>query len=226
MVQKGRPPGPRNALITLAWMYANGTGIRSTETRARELYLQAAKRGSAKGAVCCRHNASVRPVRCEQGYPCSCHSVPEGRRPGHADGAVGRWADVDGRQGCCARDDAAALQWLSLATSMADKRAEDYVKHLIKRMDPAEVQAVRERMTRAGISWLRSPARHAVCAAQRRLMLSGTGCRRSFSRVGVLPRFGQITVGEYAPQVNRKVSSNGTSSIRCRPAVSTPAASA
>jgi TPR repeat protein len=45
------------------------------------------------------------------------------------------------------RDDAAALQWLSLAHVNGSKRAEDYVKHLIKRMDPAEVQAIRERMT-------------------------------------------------------------------------------
>jgi TPR repeat protein len=45
------------------------------------------------------------------------------------------------------RDDAAALQWLSLAHVNGSKRAEDYVKHLIKRMDPEEVRAVRERMT-------------------------------------------------------------------------------
>ena len=45
------------------------------------------------------------------------------------------------------QDDAAALQWLSLAHVNGSKRAEDYVKHLIRRMDPAEVQAVRARMT-------------------------------------------------------------------------------
>ena len=45
------------------------------------------------------------------------------------------------------RDDAAALQWLSLAHVNGSKRAEDYVKHLIRRMHPDEVKAVRERMT-------------------------------------------------------------------------------
>lgn len=45
------------------------------------------------------------------------------------------------------RDGAAALQWLSLAHVNGSKRAEDYVKQLIARMDPVEVQAVRERMT-------------------------------------------------------------------------------
>jgi hypothetical protein len=47
------------------------------------------------------------------------------------------------------RDDAAALQWFSLAHVNGSKRAEDYVKHLIKRMDPVEVQKIRERMTSA-----------------------------------------------------------------------------
>ena len=46
------------------------------------------------------------------------------------------------------QDDTAALQWLSLAHVNGSKRAEDYVKQLLKRMDPAEVKAVRERMTK------------------------------------------------------------------------------
>jgi TPR repeat protein len=45
-----------------------------------------------------------------------------------------------------AQDDAAALQWLSLAHVNGSKRAEDYIKHLIQRMDPDEVRAIRDRM--------------------------------------------------------------------------------
>jgi TPR repeat protein len=45
------------------------------------------------------------------------------------------------------RDDAAAMQWLSLAHVNGSKRAEDYIKTLLKRMDPAEVRAIRDRMT-------------------------------------------------------------------------------
>ena len=133
-------------MITLAWMYANGTGVAIDEVRARALYLEAAERGSAKAQYVVGTmyrfaqygsakdiNAAVKWYlkAADQGMPT-------------AQFALGRML-MEGKG--VMRDDAAALQWLSLAHVNGSKRAEDYIKHLLKRMDPAEVQAIRARIT-------------------------------------------------------------------------------
>jgi TPR repeat protein len=138
--------GHESALITLAWMYANGTGVESNEDRARELYLEAAERGSAKAQYVVgtmyrfAQFGAAKDLEAAVGWylKAADQSMPT------AQFALGKML-MEGKG--VVQDDAAALQWLSLAHVNGSKRADDYVKHLIKRMDPSEVQAVRERMT-------------------------------------------------------------------------------
>ncbi|MEZ5585769.1 MAG: tetratricopeptide repeat protein [Sedimenticolaceae bacterium] len=145
--ERAAAQGHENALITLAWMYANGTGIEVDETRARELYLQAAKLGSAKAQYVVGTMYRFAQYGASRDIPAAVQWYLKAADQGMptAQFALGKML-MEGKG--VARDDAAALQWLSLAHVNGSKRAEDYVKPLIKRMDPAEVQAVRERMTR------------------------------------------------------------------------------
>jgi len=149
--EKAAAQGHENALITLAWMYANGTGVDADEGRARELYLEAAARGSAKAqyVVGTMYRFAQYGVKKDVAKAVACYLKAADQGMATAQFALGRML-MEGKG--VAQDDAAALQWLSLAHVNGSKRAEDYVKHLIKRMDPAEVQAVRERMTRGADS--------------------------------------------------------------------------
>jgi len=149
--EKAAAQGHENALITLAWMYANGTGVDADEGRARELYLEAAARGSAKAqyVVGTMYRFAQYGVKKDVAKAVAWYLKAADQGMATAQFALGRML-MEGKG--VAQDDAAALQWLSLAHVNGSKRAEDYVKHLIKRMDPAEVQAVRERMTRGADS--------------------------------------------------------------------------
>jgi len=143
--------GHENAIITLAWMYANGTGVDTDEVHARELYLQAARCGSAKAQYVvatmyrfAQYGLDKNMAEAVQWY---IKAADQGMPTAQL--ALGKLL-MEGKG--VVRDDASALQWLSLAHVNGSKRAEDYVKHLIKRMDPAKVQAVRERMTKGADS--------------------------------------------------------------------------
>lgn len=146
--EKAIGQGHENATITLAWMYANGTGVGVDEGRARELYLQAARKGSAKAqyVVATMYRFAQYGLEKDMAQAVQWYVKAADQGMPTAQFALGKLL-MEGKG--VIRDDAAALQWLSLAHVNGSKRAEDYVKHLIKRMDPAEVQAVRERMTGA-----------------------------------------------------------------------------
>lgn len=144
--EKAAAQGHENALITLAWMYANGTGVDADERRARELYLAAARGGSAKAQYVVATMYRFAQYGTKKDIPEAVKWYLKAADQGMptAQFALGKML-MEGKG--VVQDDAAALQWLSLAHVNGSKRAEDYVKHLIKRMDPATVQAVRERMT-------------------------------------------------------------------------------
>ncbi len=144
--EKAAAQGHENASITLAWMYANGAGVDADEDRARRLYLQAAERGSAKAqyVVGTMYRFAQYGVKKDIAKAVEWYLKAADQGMATAQFALGRML-MEGKG--VMRDDAAALQWLSLAHVNGSKRAEDYVKHLIKRMEPAEVQAVRARMT-------------------------------------------------------------------------------
>ena len=144
--ERAAAQGHENALITLAWMFANGTGVVMDEDRARELYIAAAQRGSAKAqyvvGTMYRFAQYGAPKDIAQAVKWYLKAADQGTPT--AQFALGRML-MDGKG--VVRDDAAALQWLSLAHVNGSKRAEDYIKKLLNRMDPAEVRAVRDRMS-------------------------------------------------------------------------------
>ena len=144
--ERAASQGHENALITLAWMYANGTGVAVDEDRARELYLEAARRGSAKAqyVVATMYRFAQYGIGKDMQAAVEWYLKAADQGMPTAQFALGKML-MEGRG--VVRDDAAALQWLSLAHVNGSKRAEDYVKHLIQRMDPDEVRAVRARMT-------------------------------------------------------------------------------
>lgn len=143
---KAAAQGHENALITLAWMYANGTGVDVDEERARELYLEAARRGSAKAqyVVATMYRFAQYGLSKDMAAAVDWYMKAADQGMATAQFALGKML-MEGKG--VVQDEAAALQWLSLAHVNGSKRAEDYVKHLIKRMDPAEVKAIRDRMT-------------------------------------------------------------------------------
>jgi TPR repeat protein len=134
-----------NAMITLAWMYANGTGVDVDEDRARELYLRAAELGSAKAqyVVATMYRFAQYGVKKDIAVAVDWYLKSANQGMATAQFALGKMI-MEGKG--VAQDDEAALQWLSLAHANGSKRAEDYIKHLIKRMDPASVLAIRDRM--------------------------------------------------------------------------------
>ena len=144
--EKAIAQGHESALITLAWMYANGTGVEIDEGRARALYLEAARRGSAKAqyVVATMYRFAQYGLDKDMAEAVKWYLKAADQGMPTAQLALGKLL-MEGKG--VVRDDAAALQWLSLAHVNGSKRAEDYVKHLIKRMDPAEVKTVRDRMT-------------------------------------------------------------------------------
>lgn len=146
--EKAAAQGHENALITLAWMYANGTGVGVDEDRARELYLEAARHGSAKAQYLAGTMYRFAQYGVKKNIEAAVQWYLKAADQGMptAQFALGKML-MEGKG--VTRDDAAALQWLSLAHVNGSKRAEDYLKHLIKRMDPAEVQAIRDRITRS-----------------------------------------------------------------------------
>jgi len=144
--EKAIVQGHENATITLAWMYANGTGVEVDEQRARELYLEAAGKGSAKAqyVVATMFRFAQYGLKKDMEAAVQWYVKAADQGMPTAQFALGKLL-MEGKG--VMQDDAAALQWLSLAHVNGSKRAEDYIKHLIKRMDPAEVQLIRERMT-------------------------------------------------------------------------------
>ncbi len=144
--EKAIAQGHQNAMITLAWMYASGTGVENDESRARDLYLEAARCGSAKAQylVATMYRFAQYGIAKDLETAVEWYVKAADQGMPTAQFALGKLL-MEGKG--VVRDDVAALQWLSLAHVNGSKRAEDYVKHLIKRMDPETVRAVRERMT-------------------------------------------------------------------------------
>jgi TPR repeat protein len=143
--EKAAAQGHENALITLAWMFANGTGVDVDEDRARELYVTAAEAGSTKAqyVVATMYRFAQYGMQKDIAQAVDWYLKAANQGMPTAQFALGKML-MEGKG--VMQDDAAALQWLSLAHVNGSKRADDYVQHLIKRMDPSEVKAIRDRM--------------------------------------------------------------------------------
>jgi TPR repeat protein len=134
--------GHENALITLAWMYANGTGVEADEKRARELYLLAADHGSAKAQYVVATMYRFAQYGVAKDVTKALHYYTRSANQGFATAqfALGKLL-VEGK--LVEGDDVTALQWLTLAHANGSKRAEAYIKELLQRMSPQEVERAR-----------------------------------------------------------------------------------
>jgi TPR repeat protein len=134
--------GHESALITLAWMYANGAGVDSNEAKARELYLLAADHGSAKAQYVVATLYRFAQYGVEKDIAKALHYYTEAANQGFATAqfALGKLL-FEGK--LVEQDDMTALQWLSLAHTNGSKRAEDYIKELLKRLSPEQVKQAR-----------------------------------------------------------------------------------
>jgi len=134
--------GHENALITMAWMYANGAGVEVDEDRARELYLMAADHGSAKAQYVVATMYRFAQFGAEKDMAQSLRYYTQSADQGFATAqfALGKML-VEGK--LVEKDTSTALQWLSLAQVNGSKRAEDYIRDLLQRMSPAEVEQAR-----------------------------------------------------------------------------------
>lgn len=143
--EKAASQGHENALITMAWMFATGAGVEVDEARARELYLRAAESGSSKAqyVVATMYRFAQYGVEKDMAKAVDYYQRAANQGMPTAQFALGKML-MEGKG--VMQDDAAALQWLSLAHVNGSKRAEDYIKHLIARMDPERVKAIRDQM--------------------------------------------------------------------------------
>ncbi|BAN68507.1 tetratricopeptide repeat protein [endosymbiont of unidentified scaly snail isolate Monju] len=137
--------GHEDALLTLAWMYASGGGVEMDEARARELYLLAADKGSGKAqyVVATMYRFGQYGVERDMARAIHYYQLAAQRGQPAAQFALGKLL-MEGRH--VARDDVVALQWLTLAQAGGNKRAEEYIRHLVARMTPAQLQQARAAM--------------------------------------------------------------------------------
>lgn len=143
--EKAAEQGHENAMITLAWMFATGAGVEVDEARARELYLRAAESGSSKAqyVVATMYRFAQYGVEKDMVRAVDYYQKAANQGMPTAQFALGKML-MEGKG--VVQDDATALQWLSLAHVNGSKRAEDYIKHLIKRMNPEQVKTIRDQM--------------------------------------------------------------------------------
>ncbi|HHI76044.1 MAG TPA: sel1 repeat family protein [Gammaproteobacteria bacterium] len=137
--------GHEQALLTLAWMYATGAGVEMDERRARELYLLAADHGSARAQylVATMYRFGQHGVERDMARAIHYYQQAAERGEPSAQFALGKLL-MEGKQ--VPRDDVVALQWLTLAQAGGKKRAEEYVRLLVQRMTPEQLQQARRGM--------------------------------------------------------------------------------
>jgi hypothetical protein len=140
---KAAERGHLQAELTLAWMYANGVGVGRDEDAVRHWYRRAAEQGSAQAqymlATMYRFGQYGVERDVAQALPWYLKAADQSFAP--AQFALGRLL-MDGKY--VQRDEAAALQWLSLAHVNGSSKAEEVIETLIRRMPAEQVQAVRE----------------------------------------------------------------------------------
>jgi hypothetical protein len=140
--------GHENALITMAWMYANGAGVDVDEQKARELYLMAADHGSAKAQYVVATMYRFAQFGAEKDLARALRYYTESANQGFATAqfALGKML-VEGK--LVQKDTTTALQWLSLAQVNGSKRAEGYIKEVLQQMTPEEVEQARAAVLKA-----------------------------------------------------------------------------
>lgn len=143
---KAARQGHENALVTLAWIYATGAGVDPNEDRARELYLLAANHGSAKAQYVVATMYRFAQYGVAKDLPKALNYYTKSANQGFATAqfALGKLL-VEGKH--VEKDDITALKWLSLANANGSKRAEDYIKEVLKRLPPEQLDQAKAAIT-------------------------------------------------------------------------------
>tara|TARA_B100000676_G_C18017319_1_gene810430 strand:- start:341 stop:961 length:621 start_codon:yes stop_codon:yes gene_type:complete len=129
--------GHENALITMAWMYANGAGVGANEKKARELYLLAADHGSAKAQYVIATMYRFAQFGAEKDMRKALKYYNKSADQGFstAQFALGKML-AEGK--IVEKNLVTALQWLSLAQANGSNRAENLIKELLQQMSQSE----------------------------------------------------------------------------------------
>lgn len=137
--------GHAAAQSTLGWMYANGYGVSHDDARARTWYQRAADQGDIKAAYTLGTIYRFGQLGVHKDGEQAVHWYLKAANQGLAAAqfALGRLL-MDGK--LVAQDEETALQWLSMAHLNGSSKAEETIETLIRRMDPAAVQRVRDAM--------------------------------------------------------------------------------
>ncbi len=145
LIESAARQGHTEAQTTLGWLYANGTGVDQDDQQAKKWYLRAAHQGSPKAeyvvATMYRFGQFGEPRDAEQAVAWYLKAANRGVAP--AQFALGRLL-MDGK--LVQKDEETALMWLSLAHANGSSKAEEVIKHLIKRMTPEAVARARTAM--------------------------------------------------------------------------------
>lgn len=137
--------GHAAAQSTLGWMYANGYGVSHDDAQARTWYQRAADQGDIKAAYTLGTIYRFGQLGVHKDGEQAVHWYLKAANQGLAAAqfALGRLL-MDGK--LVAQDEETALQWLSMAHLNGSSKAEETIETLIRRMDPAAVQRVRDAM--------------------------------------------------------------------------------
>jgi TPR repeat protein len=145
LVAAAAKQGHAAAQATLGWMYANGYGVNHDDAQARTWYQRAADKGDIKAAYTLGTIYRFGQLGVEKNGEQAVHwyLIAANQGLAAAQFALGRLL-MDGK--LVPQDEATALQWLSLAHLNGSSKAEETIETLIRRMDPAVVQQVRDTM--------------------------------------------------------------------------------
>jgi TPR repeat protein len=137
--------GQTAAQTTLGWLYANGYGVTQDDERARTWYQRAAELGDVKAqyTLGTMYRFGQMGVEKDGGQASHWYLKAADQGLAAAQFALGRLL-MDGK--LVAKDEEAALQWLSLAHVNGSAKAEETIKTLIARMDPEAVRRAQAAM--------------------------------------------------------------------------------
>jgi len=145
LVSAAAAQGHTGAQATLGWMYANGYGVGHDDQQAVDWYRRAAEQGDLKAqytlGTIYRFGQLGMPRDGAQAVQWYLRAADQGLAA--AQFALGRLL-MDGK--LVDKDEQTALQWLTMAHLNGNSKAEETIETLIRRMDPEDVQRVRQDM--------------------------------------------------------------------------------
>jgi uncharacterized protein len=147
-ISQAAEAGLVEAMSTLAWLYANGLGVRQDDEKTRYWYLKAAEQGEPKDqymvATMYRFSQFGAKRDHQKALEWYHKAADQGFPP--AQFALGKML-MEGKH--VEKDLVRAFQWLSLAIANGSKRAGKAMEELVKQMTPDQFNLARAEMLSA-----------------------------------------------------------------------------